>query len=227
MDFNNLLSDVVTWPPEVTERSWFFSTQGQEGGIAMRILRLTVGAGLLLLMFGLVFSGCVSSPATATNQEPAITTNEDPSADFSIYRTYNYIEPLAIMGPDGTRPLVGTFVVNAINREMEVRGFARSNSPDLLVNFDLYSKTKVAVGSSRVQRRYNRARYGSWGGYQNPTQEYRQGTLIIDLVDARRKVVVWEGLAQGYMRTEAREVTQDLVDEVVNLIFVKFSHRGR
>ena len=110
---------------------------------------------------------------------------------------------------------------------MEWRGFNRSSSPDLLVNFDLYTETKVAVGSSRVQRRYNRARYGLWGGYQTPVQEYKQGTLIIDLVDTRRKVVVWQGLAQGYMHAEVREITQELVDDVVKLIFAEFSHQTR
>jgi hypothetical protein len=170
--------------------------------------------------------GCAPSPATVTDQEPAIYTNEDPGADFSAYRTYNYVEPLAIVGPDGAQPIVGTFVVNAIDREMKLRGFTRSKNPDLLVNFDLNTETKVAVGSSRVQRRYARARYAPYTGYHNPVQEYTQGTLIIDLVDARRKVVVWEGLAQGYI-TDVRELTQEVVYEVVNLIFAEFSHLAR
>ena len=193
----------------------------------MHTLRMTMGGRLSLILISLILFGCVSSPETASKQEPTITSNEDPSADFTTYRTYNYIEPLAISGANGTRPLVGTLVIKSINREMEWRGFIRSSSPDLLVNFDLYTETKVSVGSSRVQRRYNRARYGLWGGYQTPVQEYKQGTLIIDLVDARRKVVVWQGLAQGYMRTEVREVTQELVDDVVKLIFAEFSHQTR
>jgi len=193
----------------------------------MRGMRITVGVALTILLSGLVLFGCASSPATVTDQEPAIYTNEDPAADFSTYRTYNYMEPLAIIGTDGVRPLVGTFVVNAIDREMKLRGFTRSNNPDLLVNFDLYTKKKVALGYSRLQSRYTRTRYGQWRGYQNPVQDYTQGTLMIDLVDAQGKVVVWEGLAQGYMRTEVREITQELVYQVVSLIFAEFSHLAR
>ena len=193
----------------------------------MRCLQITIGVGLSLLLSVWVLFGCASSPATVTNQKPAIYTNEDPVADFSTYRTYNYMEPLAITGPDGARPIVGTFVVNAINREMKLRGYTQSNNPDLRVNFDLYTESKVAVGSSRATRRYTRSRYGTWRGYQNAVQEYTQGTLMIDLVDARRKVVVWEGLAQGYMRSEIREVTQERVYEVVSLIFAEFSHPSR
>ena len=192
----------------------------------MRGLQITVGVGLSLLLSGWVLFGCAPIPATVTDQEPAIYTNEDPGADFSAYRTYNYVEPLAIVGPDGAQPIVGTFVVNAIDREMKLKGFTRSKNPDLLVNFDLNTETKVAVGSSRVQRRYARARYAPYTGYHNPVQEYTQGTLIIDLVDARRKVVVWEGLAQGYI-TDVRELTQEVVYEVVNLIFAEFSHLAR
>ncbi len=193
----------------------------------MRGLQITIGMGLSLLLSVWILFGCASSPATVTNLEPAIYTNEDPVADFSTYRTYNYIEPLAITGPDGARPIVGTLVVNAINREMKLRGFTRSNKPDLLVNFDINTETKVTVGSSRAQRRYTRARYGTWRGYQNVVQEYTQGTLMIDLVDAQRMVVVWEGLAQGYMRTEIQDVKQERVDEVVSLIFAEFAHLVR
>jgi hypothetical protein len=192
----------------------------------MRGLQITVGVGLSLLLSGWVLSGCASSPSTVTYQEPAIYSNEDPDADFSTYRTYNYVEPLAIVGADEALPLVGTFVVNAINREMKLKGFTQSDNPDLLMNVALTTKTTVAVGSSQVQRRYTRARYGTYSSYQSPVQEYTQGTLIIDMVDAGRKVVVWEGLAQGYMRTEVREVTQERVYEVVRLIFTKFSHRA-
>jgi hypothetical protein len=156
----------------------------------MRGLQITVGVGLSLLLSGWVLSGCASSPSTVTYQEPAIYSNEDPDADFSTYRTYNYVEPLAIVGADEALPLVGTFVVNAINREMKLKGFTQSDNPDLLMNVALTTKTTVAVGSSQVQR------------------------------------VVWEGLAQGYMRTEVREVTQERVYEVVRLIFTKFSHRA-
>ena len=192
----------------------------------MRALQITVGVGLSLLLSGWVLSGCASSPSTVTYQEPAIYSNEDPDADFSTYRTYNYVEPLAIVGADEALPLVGTFLVNAINREMKLKGFTQSDNPDLLVNVALNTEKKVAVGSSLLQRRYTRARYGTYSSYQSPVQEYTQGTLIIDLVDAGRKVVVWEGLAQGYMRTEVREVTQERVYEVVRLIFAKFSHRA-
>ena len=55
----------------------------------MHTLRMTMGGRLSLVLIGVILFGCVSNPETASKPEPAITSNEDPSADFTTYRTYN------------------------------------------------------------------------------------------------------------------------------------------
>ena len=185
----------------------------------MSRLQMIVGALFVLL------SGCASGTTTVGGADPAVFSNKDPAADLSAYRSYGYLQPLGTDESEGVRSLLSTFLINAMDGEMERRGFRRSDNPDLHVNFYLHTQEKLTAGSSRVVRRYRRARYGQWPGYQPTPLEYTEGTLTIDLVDARRNVVVWQGLAQGPLRGDLQDVTQERVHEVVSLILEEFTTR--
>ena len=66
----------------------------------------------------------------------------NPSADFSQYNTYNFFTDA---GPDSTsyRGLFTQYMVTAIDREMQKRGYSKSNAPDLLVNFNANFQDKT------------------------------------------------------------------------------------
>ena len=51
---------------------------------------------------------------------------------------------------------------------------------------------------------YRAGMYGAWSGYPYDveTTNYRQGTLTIDVVDAGRKALVWQGVAEGARQQE-------------------------
>ena len=56
------------------------------------------------------------------------------------------------------------------------------------------------------------------------TYQYTQGTLSVDLVDPSRKVLIWEGVAEGELSRKVRENLQAAVDEAVRDIFAKYPH---
>ena len=58
-------------------------------------------------------------------------------------------------------------------------------------------------------------------------RQYTQGTLAIDLVDARRNVLAWEGIAQKRLDSSARQITQERVDDVVRQLMAAFTHSAR
>jgi uncharacterized protein DUF4136 len=51
---------------------------------------------------------------------------------------------------------------------------------------------------------------------------YKQGTLAIDLIDANRNTLVWQGIAQGRLDAKRMQNATSTIDKVVGEIFTKF-----
>ena len=128
----------------------------------------------------------------------------DPDADFGSYRTYGFYQD-AGAGSNRYKGFVAQYMIEAISEEMDKRGYTRSNTPDLLVNFNGVLEEKTQVTSTPVTvggyYGYRRGYYSAWPAYGYATEtrvsEYTEGTFNIDLVDARRNKLVWEAVGQG------------------------------
>lgn len=130
----------------------------------------------------------------------------DHSADFGQYHTYNFIENA---GPEGGnyQSFFAQYMVEAIEIEMESRGYIKADDPDLWVNFNgiLQEKTSVrSVPASPPMGGYYGYRggyYDPWGGYGYGTEthvsQYTEGTFNIDLVDNAKDQLVWEAVGKG------------------------------
>jgi hypothetical protein len=58
------------------------------------------------------------------------------------------------------------------------------------------------------------------------TVRYKVGTANIDVVDAKRKVVVWEGIAEQELTQDVMSNPQPAVDNVVAHMFAQFPGRA-
>jgi hypothetical protein len=163
---------------------------------------------------------------------PKFYSTVNPQANFASYQTYSYVTQLGTDEPNRPASLLTQFLKAAVDREMQGRGFRYVESGgDLLVNFYVNTQEKVqARTTSSVGMTYGRygyygyrgAYYGPWGGYsETEVTQYTEGTLNIDLADASRRELVWEGVAIGRIREEVRQNLQAAVDTVVPQIFVQ------
>lgn len=164
---------------------------------------------------------------TACASGPDIRSDYDQSVDFSQYTTYNFFSPMGIENPNYST-IYGSVFREAISREMEARGYVKSDDPDLLLNVSarLQDKTKVTTYNDPYPMGYygyRRGFYDPWYGYGYGTQthvsQYTEGTVNIDMVDARAKRMVWEGVAVGRVK-EGRsndEVRQAISDGVASM----------
>ena len=130
----------------------------------------------------------------------------DDTIDFGNYSTYNYYEGA---GPEDTeyQSLFSQYMIEAIDKEMQSRGYTLSDAPDLLINYNLQvqDKTKVttspSMGMSGGYYGYRRGYYDPWMGYGYGTEthvsQYTEGTFNIDLVDPKLKRLVWEAVGVG------------------------------
>ena len=183
--------------------------------------RLFTTAALLLASASM--TGCASGK---------LRSDYDTSADFSQYSTYNFY---ADAGPETTeyQGLFSQYMVTAITKEMEDRGYVKSDNPDLLVNFNavLQDKTKVTTTPAPTYGMggyygYRRGYYDPWMGYGYGTEthvsQYTEGTFNIDLVDAKSKKLVWEGVGVGRVSQKALENLEQGVREGVPRFFERY-----
>lgn len=168
----------------------------------------------------MVLAGCAALAACASG--PDIRSDMNPSARFSEYATFAFFSPLATDKAGYESVLTGR-LKDATRRAMEAKGYVYfEEAPDLLVNFyaniedvqEIRSyQTGPAVGFGYYGYRYGY--YGGWGGTEIQTVNYKQGTLTIDLVDAKEKVLAWQGQAEGRVSKEARKNPGPAIDAAV------------
>jgi len=185
----------------------------------IRTLRAARGA-VLLLSFAAMLGGCASGPK--------IDSAFDQGTDFGQYKTYNFFSDA---GPDSTnyKSLFTQFMIVAIDREMESRGYLKAADPDLLVNFNANFEDKTKVTTSPSMGGYYGYRggyYGGWGGYGMATDthvsQYTEGTFNIDLVDARRKQLVWEAVMVGRIKDDAFDDLEAKINAGVPKFFARY-----
>ena len=125
--------------------------------------------------------------------------------------------------------LLGQMFRDAIDAQMQARGYVRSANPDLLFNVSarLEDKTRVTTMSDPMMYGgyygYRGGLYDPWGGYGYGTtthvSQYTEGTVNVDMVDPKMKRMLWEGIAIGRVdeKRKSNELRQDIMDGVAEM----------
>jgi len=171
----------------------------------------------LALVIGLL-AGCESGPQ--------IVAQTDPTANLSSYKTYGFAaQPGTNRGGNAT-PLT-TYFETSIAKQMDARGYKKVDSnPDLLVNFNANVQEKADIQSTPSMGvgyyGYRGGMYGGYGGSEVNTVRYKYGTANIDVVDAAKKRIVWEGRAEGELTSAAMQNPAGSIDKVVADMYSRF-----
>jgi hypothetical protein len=182
----------------------------------------------IVLVAGALLQACASGPT--------LRAEANPSLDFAAYSTYGFFEPLAT-DKAGYSSILTERLKVAAQRELDQRGYVYTEAnPDLLVNFYFNAQEKQYVSSTPSATPYFGYRVGyydpwaGWGAtYGTPdVQTYykTEGTLTIDLVDAGRKQLAWQGSASGTISDKVRQNPGPVIDSVVAQIFTQYPARA-
>jgi hypothetical protein len=185
---------------------------------------------------GLVSLATAALLLASCASKPNINTDYDHTVDFSQYKTYAFFNPMGIENPNYSS-IYGSIFREAISKEMESRGYTKSDNPDLLINVSgrLQDKTKVTTTSdpymSGSYYGYRRGRYGAWGGYGYGTttnvSNYTEGTVNVDMVDRVQKRMVWEGVAVGRVNEKrTNEETRKNINAGIQEMFSAYPFRA-
>jgi hypothetical protein len=172
---------------------------------------------VLALFLILIASGCASGPQ--------IRVDMDARANMKAYRTFAFFDSVSTDGAAYTS-LLSSRLKAATRAQLEKQGYQYSpNQPELLVNFFLKIVNKQDIRSSGGYYGYRHGYYGTWTGYPYvETVDYKQGTLSVDLVDAKHKQLVWQGVAEGEVSEESQRNPGPAIDQVVAQIFSNFPY---
>ncbi|MFC1502175.1 DUF4136 domain-containing protein [bacterium] len=128
--------------------------------------------------------------------------NYDESADFLDYHSFFFVKskPSAQVRRGRSQPLVfSKSILNEIQNTLESKGFAKASvkeKADLLVIFytQIHNRTNVVQPTYRV---------GRWGGVWRTRPgrvvRYKEGTLVIDIVDREKQELIWQGVGNGVL----------------------------
>ncbi|WP_455211049.1 DUF4136 domain-containing protein [Kaarinaea lacus] len=153
-------------------------------------------------------------------------------ADFSNYNSYDWVS----VDKDSKEnhrskiPFVDNRIISAVDSALASKGMLKiSDSPDMLINYHVsvseqeqqQPRGRVSIGTSSYGR-------GSSVGFAvsmpvGGTRTYQEGTLVIDMVDAKTKDLLWQGWGSRTVRqdTDPERLTA-LINEVVAEVLANY-----
>ena len=120
----------------------------------------------------------------------SVFTDHDSGVDFSKYKTYAYFKP----GIDNAEisDLDKRRILKAIDLNLFKKSLMKSEIPDLLISINTIAKEKIYI---------NNGFWGwnswFWGPNFNTVSSQTEGTLYIDIIDAKTKQLIWQGKGRG------------------------------
>ena len=172
--------------------------------------------GISLLILLVAVAGCSSL---------SVNYDFDQNVDWSKFQTYGWMEtpqrPSDPSSPLQDTPLLMQRIHNSVDYEMEQRGINMSDNPELLVVYHLGTQEKIQVTDWGY--RYSDYYWG-YGGRQIDVYQFTEGSLVIDLIDAETKNLVWRATGTGVVEQEQKspDEMQSRADKVINKIMESF-----
>jgi hypothetical protein len=150
-----------------------------------------------------------------------VSSDFDKAAQFPMYKTYAFTpEALNLNIEELNRKRI----ITAVENELSLKGFTKSENPDVLIDIKVSGEKKQTATATTAGGYGYGYRYG-WGGgttYVN-YDSYTEGTVFINMIDASKKEVVWQGRGVGTIDpTASAEKREKNINYAVKQIFTKY-----
>jgi preprotein translocase subunit SecF len=144
-------------------------------------------------------------PAASVSAQSSVTYDFDRSANFASFKTYAWVR-----GTEVSDRLNHERIVAAVDTQLAQHGLSKAASAetaDVLVAYHASFDKNLRINGFS----------SGWGGYRfggmrtgtATTEEILVGTLVIDVVQANTKTIVWRGTATGEVNTKATPEKRD------------------
>ncbi len=160
-----------------------------------------------------------------------VNTNYDPNAvqQLDSFRTYAWMPK-----PEGADPRIYNDIINAnirqaVDQHLQGRGYQQVDanaSPDFLIGWQGAIESKL--DAQTVNSYYGYPWGPMWDPYyygpsQTYVREYEEGTIILDVVDAKAKKLIWRGTAEAEVNDNPSAASsRERIGEAVNQMLSRF-----
>jgi hypothetical protein len=151
---------------------------------------------------------------TAIVHAQKVNVDSDPAAPFATYKTYAWTA-----GTPAPNALSDQRLHTSVDARLAARGLAmNTTAPDVIVATHVTTKEKQELIA-------NGFGYGPWGfggGLGTASVEtFIDGTLVVDLYDAKTKKMVWRGVATATASDKPTKNT-DKMNKALDKMFEKY-----
>ena len=149
----------------------------------------------------------------------------DKEADIANYRAYAWLSASEIeskgMNPIFYNELNDKRIKTAVDKQLIAKGFwLRSGDQPLQLHYHIIIDDKTVQLTEPAGFNYN-----NFGESRRTTvYPYQEGTLIIDLMDSKKKMLVWRGYASGIIEAGVAKNPEQAIDRAVKKIFKQFPY---
>jgi hypothetical protein len=183
------------------------------------------------LLAGIGLASTLVLGACASLNAPQISTDYDHNANFAAYKTFSFADPL---GTDrgGYTTIITARLKESVNNQMTQRGYVyQAQNPDLLINFFIKIQNEAQYVAPPPMAwgpyGFDGGWYQPWPGYGGygfaPTVvQYTNGVIKIDLIDARKKQLVWEGVSKSQIDDFKNDTSANKLSLDVSQIFAYY-----
>lgn len=145
----------------------------------------------------------------------------DRSANFNIYKTFGFTKESKNLPAN---ELVKNRILNAIASNLKSKGLSESETPDMLIDLGLKTKNKKDYSTTHydLSGYYGRRWRVGTGISQSNTKEinYTEGTLVINLIDAKKDQLLWMGTGTGVVSDKS--IQEENLTNAINKILEGF-----
>ncbi len=160
----------------------------------------------------LLIAGCSSVTIVSTNPKEGLSLANYKTFDFYQLNTEQDMTPTFRTRVD--------WIKSEIAKQLSSRGLQQtSENPDLLVNLGVVVEEKIQTRETTIQDapRYMGQRNYSWQSQEVPVGEYQEGTVTVDLVDAKENTLAWQGVASSVIVKSDKSSQKNIADGIGRL----------
>lgn len=152
-----------------------------------------------------------------------VTNDYDHSVNFSKYKTFRIVK--LEQHVQNISQLNQTRIINAVRNEMISKGFSETENADMFIDITTTLKDKQELVANSTGGYGGYGGYYRWGGGYSTTTvstyNYKDGSLVVDIVDASNNNLLWQGIGSKQIDAPSKNPDQD-VPAAVKQIMASF-----
>ncbi|MFT6310619.1 MAG: hypothetical protein ACJAQS_000984 [Porticoccus sp.] len=161
-----------------------------------------------------VFTSLLAAAALSACSNLTISTDYDVNHDFSAYTTYQWhpsgppqTDDLNNMGSD----IFDRRITRLTEQKLAAKGITKGDTPQFYINYSVVTEERVSMSTYNSgfgagyhnNNFYGGGGVGGGGGFSDTrVRYYIQGTVVIDIIDANKNLLVWRSSSASRLKSD-------------------------